>query len=542
MRQSDVLDVAAHYDLELASGGALVIADPAIVHGPCMSTSAIRVVLPAAIALCATYLPDTALAADIASVIGPVSSGAWGTACGLNEDEPNGTSQLPDCPGGGATCLHRVVLDPVEFPEATCSDGTPGVFYVREGTDDPNRWVIHLQGGGNCRDYEECLKRWCGKQGLLPYTANKMSSDWNGDGVTDVHAHVVGPGMASANPDNEFSTWTHVWAYYCSSDNWQGTESDVEFSDGLGGSFALDARGRTILHAMRNMLRKNNSDINWTAEGNNPVPDLDHATEIVFTGTSAGGQGAMANADWFLAPFSGKDNSLVVDAQFEIDDWITVVEDIRVDTDLDGAGDDWWASVMIEMILDLWDVGGYYDLIDGVHDASCMDSYYEDGRMDRCDIAPLLFLLNNSDGPMIATPTFVRLDLEDEVLSRVYRTHPNDMGTSLHVGPGFGAPQTTMDDYARMARASLLMAYDDHDSVTGLFAPRCGDHVGLEDNNAFAVVTTPDTDDVTMVPVPNSDTTMHDALWEWLNVGGGGTRNDVRYLDTDAPGGSNSGC
>ena len=54
--------------------------------------------------------------------------------------------------------------------------------------------------------------------------------------------------------------------------------------------------------------------------------------------------------------------------------------------------------------------------------------------------------------------------------------------------------------------------------------------------------TTPDTDDVTMVPVANSDTTMHDALWEWLNVGGGGTRNDVRYLDTNAPGGSNSGC
>lgn len=51
----------------------------------------------------------------------------------------------------------------VKLPESTspggrCMDGSMAGYYIREGTD-PSLFVIHLKGGGGCRDKEECDKR-----------------------------------------------------------------------------------------------------------------------------------------------------------------------------------------------------------------------------------------------------------------------------------------------------------------------------------------------------------------------------------------------
>jgi hypothetical protein len=84
-------------------------------------------------------------------------------------------------------------------------------------------------------------------------------------------------------------------------------------------------------------------------------------------------------------------------------------------------------------------------------------------------------------------------------------------------------------------RASLLESYVDHDAVSGVIAPRCAQHVGLENWHTFGVKLTPDSDETLGSPpplVPASDITVHDALLYWLNVGGGG-RLDIRRLDAD---------
>jgi len=486
-------------------------------------------------------ISTAASAADISAVVGPVGTAQWQNSCVGPQQAPTGTSQLPACAGPNANCLHRVVLDPVDFPEATCSDGTPGVFYVRPGSaGDEDRWVIHLQGGGKCDDYGSCLERWCGQQGALPYSANKMSSDWDGDGVTDLAAHVQGPGMASANATNEFATWTHVWAYYCSSDSWQGREADVTFDDGLGNSFDLDARGHTILYAMRNMLRKLNANPAWTAEGGFAVNDLDDATEIVFTGTSAGAKGAISNADWFLSVFPASDNSLVVDANFDVSDNVLVSENVWVDWDNDGVGEGNWYSERIGFYNDEWAPGGYLAEIDAFTDESCRATYEPLDRMDRCSQFSTMLRLSIGASPIIETPTFVRLDLEDNVISDQYTQHPNQAGFSLLIGGQNGTP-TTLADFATLSRASLIETYDDHDSLTGMFAPRCGDHVGLENGNTFTVQTTPFTTDTVPVGILiGSFTTFEDALWDWLNLGAG-VRFDIRRQDT-ATGASFSGC
>ncbi len=489
--------------------------------------------------------------ADIATAIGPVDTQEWRDACAANPVVPvvpSGAHGLAPC-AGGADCLHRVVLDADEFPNATCSDGTEGVFYVRPGSNgDENRWVIHLQGGGSCRDYDTCLKRWCGQQGI--YAANKMSSDWNADGTTDLPEHVVGTGIQAPIAANEFSDWTHVFAYYCSSDSWQGRASDVEFDNGVD-SFHLDARGHTILSAMRRMLRKNNANPTWTAAGGYAVPDLDSATEIVFSGTSAGAKGAISNADWFLTPFSSSDNSLVLDGNFDMSDDALAYYDVWVDADALGGPDEPYMDARIDHALDAWAPGGYLAEIDAFVDESCRAFFEPRGRMDRCNYFSTQLILNLLGGvhpittPIISTPTFVRFDLADNVVRKNFTQHkpPTDAGYSLFIGGPTGT-QTTIDDFAYVVRASLLDAYDDHDSLTGVFAPRCGKHVGLENTHTFAVQTTPDTSDNDfgfVGVVIGSTTTFHDALWTWLSVGSG-TRTPIRRLDTSVAGTSLSGC
>lgn len=483
-----------------------------------------------------------ATAANIGTVMGAPGSAAWSAACPVapSPQVPIGTSQLTACSGPQADCLHRVDIDLNTFPRATCSDGTPGVFYIREGSGaDADKWVIHLQGGGGCRDYESCQQRWCGQQGALPYTANKMSSDWDGDGVPDLLDHAQAGGMASTNPNNNFATWTHVFAYYCSSDSWQGDAQDVTYTDGVD-SFTLDARGHRILVAMRRMLRKKNANPVWTAVDRYTVPDLDDAKEIIFTGTSAGAKGAIMNVDWFLRPFDVK-KTFVLDANMDISDTTLINNAIWVDTDNDGVGDDLYYSYRIGMYNDMWDVGGYFNEINAFVDESCRNFYEPLGRMDRCSQISTLLRLNLGGVPLIETPTFVRFDLEDSVVRKFYVQQPNLMGVSMLIGGLAGTP-VTVDDYAVLARETLLELYDDHDSVTGVIAPRCGQHVGLEDTYTFGVALTPDTDEAFVPPalVIGTDSTVHDALWDWVNPGG--TVVPSRRLDTDEPGNAFSGC
>lgn len=486
------------------------------------------------------YSPSAG-AADIAAVVGAPGTASWDVACGPGRTQPSGTSQLTACSGPIDECLHRVEIDTSNFPNAVCADGTPGTFYIREGIGaDADRWVVHVQGGGACRDYDSCLERWCGQQGGLPYTANKMSSDWDGDGSSDLLDHAEAGGMAVFHPSNDFHTWTHVFAYYCSADSWQGRATDVTFTDGVD-AFDLDARGHTILSAMRRMLRKNNANPAWTAVDDYTVPDIDDATEIVFTGTSAGAAGAIHNVDWFLTPFATTE-AFVLDANMDTIDSVNAAHDVWVDTDLDGVGDETLNDYRIDQLNAKWDPGGYYDLIDAFTDSTCRTTYESIGRMDRCSLISLLLLLNVGGAPIIETETFVRVDLEDSVLGKGVVQHPNPAGTSIIVGGANGTPATP-DDFVSLMRDTLVALYDDHDTVTNVFGPRCGQHVGLESTTAFASMTTPDTDDAASPPslIVGTDSNLHDAIVEWLNLGGVGFVSN-RRLDTDDPAGGFSGC
>ena len=478
-----------------------------------------------------------ASAQNISAVLGTPGTATWGATCPAASPAPSaptGPSQLNAC-GGGPECLHRVIIDTNAFPDAVCNDGSPGVFYVREGTgNDVNKWVIHLQGGGSCRDGETCTERWCGQQGI--YTANKMSTEWNGvAGVSDMPTHASAGGMATMNPANSFHTWTHVWAYYCSSDTWMGRENDVAFS-GSAGSFTMHTRGHTTLSAMRRMLRKNNAaNPGWTAAAGYTVPDLDDATDIIFSGTSAGAMGAIANVDWFLTPFTNANRFFVLDGNMDISDTALTSNDVWIDTDNDGVGENRYYSQRITETVALWAPGGYFSDIDAFTDATCRGTYEPMNRMDRCTQLSTMLRLNIGGVPIIETETFVRVDLYDEVLKKKYIEHPNGHGFSLLTGGQSGTP-ISLDNFAALMRQTLKELYDDHDSVTGVIGPKCGQHVGIENSHAFGVKTTPDTDETVTprVEIAGTQTTVHDAVWDWLNLGGSPVA--LRRLDTDDAG------
>lgn len=135
---------------------------------------------------------------NVSDVIGEPGTPLWNYTCGQPNAVPIGASQLVPCNPATASCFSRVTIPGAQFPDAVCNDGSPGVFYVRPGVGlDQDKWVIHLQGGGACKDFESCAERWCGQQGNVPYSANKMSTDWDGDGVGDLAINVSGGGMAT---------------------------------------------------------------------------------------------------------------------------------------------------------------------------------------------------------------------------------------------------------------------------------------------------------------------------------------------------------
>nr|MBP8298126.1 hypothetical protein [Burkholderiales bacterium] len=206
--------------------------------------------------------------------------------------------------------LQRHALDLAKFPDAQCNDGTGAVMYFRPytGAANQDKWVIQLQGGGNCTYPEECAKRWCSVDtnfGMTQMTANVAPRRGiNGNGILGRSSEQA---IVSGNPHEGYN---HVLVRYCSSDNWSGTARDADFEAPhpvTGASTRMRAHflGSRILDAAIATLRQDGvpalaySGTNGGANGGvaTAMPDLDAADEVLFAGASAGGAGVTANLD-----------------------------------------------------------------------------------------------------------------------------------------------------------------------------------------------------------------------------------------------------
>ncbi len=137
-------------------------------------------------------------------------------------------------------------------PDSRCNDGTPAVMYIRPasahysgptlpaGVAETEKWVILFLGGGGCADEDACWDRWCGLTGYD--RAGKMSTAGAYDAIFGLQ------GMFKRNPAiNAYAGYNQVVLYYCSSDNWIGSEVHQPAVTSGGVAYDIEFNGEAIV-------------------------------------------------------------------------------------------------------------------------------------------------------------------------------------------------------------------------------------------------------------------------------------------------------
>lgn len=179
---------------------------------------------------------------------------------------------------GSEEVAKLIKLDLKKFPAALCLDGSAGAYYFRRAssTNSTKRWVISLEGGGECTQNETCYHRSSSRLGSSKSYADTEKL------VQFVHTD------SNKNP---LYDWNHVRIKYCSGDLYMGSKESREWTWGA------HFRGADIFRAVvQNLVTTQN---------------LTLATAIVLTGESAGGIGVFMHLDSLKSNFS---NATVVGA------------------------------------------------------------------------------------------------------------------------------------------------------------------------------------------------------------------------------------
>jgi hypothetical protein len=172
--------------------------------------------------------------------------------------------------------VEPAIRDP-QWATARCNDGTPFDFNVQLAPQPSKVWVIHLAGGSGCNDLSKPCSARIASEPELTTTSPQVDRDlWAMPGATIV--------LRDTTFNPTFATANYVRATYCSSDQWTGATTDRRPSSGdpvAGWYFA----GHTNVAALLAVVEERYG-----------LDDSDPETEVLFSGSSAGGFGAHFNA------------------------------------------------------------------------------------------------------------------------------------------------------------------------------------------------------------------------------------------------------
>ena len=164
---------------------------------------------------------------------------------------------------------------------ARCLDGSPsgGYFRAAASPSAAQKWRIHFQGGGWCFSADDCLARSRGWGGTSTVWPPLLSGMWGVGGAG--FSGLLGANASSINPFGEYNT---VWWSYCDGSSWTSDRA----APLLVNQTPLHFRGRAILDAQLYELERKYSF-------------LSSATEVIISGTSAGGMGALLHSSFLRA-------------------------------------------------------------------------------------------------------------------------------------------------------------------------------------------------------------------------------------------------
>ena len=357
-------------------------------------------------------------------------------------------------------------------PDAVCNDGSPAVIYVRGANPnapaEANKWVIFLQGGGGCGDYESCSDRWCGRDA---FGASKMSTmnapDTVGTG-----------GLLLRHTSNRFGDRNQVFAYYCSSDSWHRSVLDkvLEHPDDPNRAYSLHFKGSDIVKGIIAELEGGVAD----DEGQPLLPDINEAEDILLAGTSAGANGVRHNADRLRDQLTATNPNLVFRA----------VPDAAF-LPLSPEAEDFLAQQS-----GVFAKGVNQETADHRPDVSCVTGH--PGQAALC--LDTSFVQMNH----MTTPFFIHMDLVD-------------INAFKHIDLSRFESKA---DFARYMHDQISALKDipmpggsiESEEITvqpGIYAPLCGNHGGLLNNALFFdPKVTPDTGGAPL--------SYHELLWNWM--------------------------
>jgi O-palmitoleoyl-L-serine hydrolase len=157
-----------------------------------------------------------------------------------------------------------------DYPQAKCLDGTNAGFYAQlaPNPEDSLRWVIYLDGGGECDTEDACVYQTESALGSSKYFANE----------SDPSGWYLASDYCPYNPT--FCGWNHVKDPYCTQDLHSG-----QVTEATDATWGLYFSGHLVLEATLNALDK-------------PPYNLVDATDIIVSGASAGGIGVWMNVDY----------------------------------------------------------------------------------------------------------------------------------------------------------------------------------------------------------------------------------------------------
>lgn len=201
--------------------------------------------------------------------------------------------------------LHLLPPSRVAEYDARCLDGSPPGYYIRRSPSAASasastQWKFHMQGGGWCMSAGDCLARSRSLLGSSRAWAPSLSAFWPPEGAGAYG--LMAPNNAS-NAANPFGDFNFVWVAYCDGSS---LTSDADAPVVVNGT-QLFMRGRAILDAV-------------LAELEDTAAFLSTATEVIVSGTSAGGLATYLHASYFAARLpAGAKVVAVPDAGFFFD-------------------------------------------------------------------------------------------------------------------------------------------------------------------------------------------------------------------------------
>ncbi len=479
-----------------------------------------------------------------------------------------GAQTLLDFPAGngngGAGPGTAMTRHWITSANALCNDGSPAAAYIQAAPAgiNENNWIIFFEGGGSCGSDQECLDRWqstvdpdVGIQKMSTRIPRLTWNTWRGLGagvlspptswtaqtINGVSHYAIpqriSPGGIFANvAGNPFSSWNKVHLNYCSSDTWVG-QNPLFTGTALDNlttpltpievTYDTQFRGADIFDGLIADLRSGVSACVTGPPG--PIcqtpPSLNNATTILIAGSSAGSQGAQANIDRFRADQKLNNTNTVVRGLFDaaagadlndfpFNTWRIGFSSHRAKMDFD------WDQVMKRM---------WFARVD----ESC--------EIENTDLPSRCADITHVQRHHITTSFFARTDLLDStvfgpVSTRIYPDAIN--GGSYPTGlAGIKLAKSSLENLQQLSdsRNQLMPRYESElDAITndlqwipsGVFAPRCGEHVGLVFANTFNRHTLPDA-----AGVPTNLVT---AISNWLTTAPGAATSFAAFAPIGA--------